>query len=298
MTRGFVTIATGEERYYDIARNLLWSYQQFASKKYPFAIICDKENKYTKEFDDIIILEKAYCNYLDKLQLYKYLPYDETIFIDADSLAYGDLDEWWNIFAKATDFSLFGYAWMDLESGRGWFVPDGMREYKDKITYIPDFNGGIYYMRKSETCKNVFELANYFANNFAKYAFNGFDQPADEPCLALAMAVNNCMPLDIQEKGLIFAPKRKNIDLDILLPKAIYHNETKSYNVNLIHWSNYRTQLSLYKYEVRKLKLIREKNNCGVFRKLFYESKLVYYILCIGNINAYIKRLKNKLKRL
>lgn len=32
MARGFVTIATGQERYYEIARNLLRSYRQFASK--------------------------------------------------------------------------------------------------------------------------------------------------------------------------------------------------------------------------------------------------------------------------
>ena len=80
MIRGFVTIATGAERYFDIARNLLWSYQQFASEKYPFAIICDRENEYTAEFDDVILLKEAHCNYLDKLQLYDYLPYDEIIF--------------------------------------------------------------------------------------------------------------------------------------------------------------------------------------------------------------------------
>ena len=67
--RGFVTIATGAERYYDIARNLLRSYRMFASINCPFAILCDRENEYTEEFDDVFLLEKAYCNYLDKLQL-------------------------------------------------------------------------------------------------------------------------------------------------------------------------------------------------------------------------------------
>lgn len=189
MSKGFVTIATGQERYFDIARNLLRSYRMFSSEKCPFAIICDRKNRYTEEFDEVIVLEKAYCNYLDKLQLYDHLPYDETIFIDADSLAYGDLDEWWNIFEKADDFSLFGYAWTELDSGKGWFVPKGLKEYRDKVTFIPDFNGGIYYMRRSERCEEVFRLANYFALNYNNYQFNGFENPADEPCLALAMAV-------------------------------------------------------------------------------------------------------------
>lgn len=299
MTRGFVTIATGAERYFDIARNLLWSYRQFASEKYPFTIICDRENEYTAEFDDVILLKEAHCNYLDKLQLYKYLPYDETIFIDADSLAYGDLDEWWDIFKDAADFSLFGYAWTDLKSGRGWFVPDGTREFKDRISFIPDFNGGIYYMRRSEKCRRVFELANYFAEHFSEYAFNGFSSAADEPCLTLAMAVERCMPLDIKEKGLVFAPAKKDIKLDISKPLAIYHGKNcgEGYLVNLIHWSNYRTKLALYKFEVRKLTALRKRKTEGIIYSLLYRYKIKYYMLTILNINAYMVRAVNKIRR-
>lgn len=299
MTRGFVTIATGAERYFNIARNLLWSYWQFASEKYPFTIICDRENEYTAEFDDVILLKEAHCNYLDKLQLYKYLPYDETIFIDADSLAYGDLDEWWDIFKDAADFSLFGYAWTDLKSGRGWFVPDGTGEFKDRISFIPDFNGGIYYMRRSEKCRRVFELANYFAEHFSEYVFNGFDSAADEPCLALAMAVEQCMPLDIKKKGLVFAPAKKDIELDISKPLAFYHGKNceKGYLVNLIHWSNYRTKLALYKFEVRKLTALRECKTEGIIYRLFYRYKIKYYILMILDINTYMVRAANKIWR-
>ena len=299
MTRGFVTIATGAERYFNIARNLLWSYRQFASEKYPFAIICDRENEYTAEFDDVILLKEAHCNYLDKLQLYDYLPYDETIFIDADSLAYGDLDEWWDIFKDADNFSLFGYAWTDLKSGRGWFVPDGTGEFKDKITFIPDFNGGIYYMRKSEKCRKIFELANYFAVHFGEYAFNGFDSAADEPCLALAMAVEQCMPLDIKEKGLVFAPARKDIELDISKPVAFYYgkNAEDGYNVSLVHWSNYRTKLALYKFEVQKLNKM-QKQKSGVLNKLLYQYKAVYYVYCINNICVYAQRVVNKIRKI
>ena len=298
MSRGFVTIATGAERYFEIAENLLRSYHKFASVKYPFAIICDRKNNYTSEFDDVILLEKPNCNYLDKLQLYKYLPYDETIFIDADSLAYGDLDEWWNIFKNADDFSVFGYAWTDLNCGRGWFVPEGIGEYKDKVTFIPDFNGGVYYLRRSETCRKIFELANYFAENFENYMFNGFTSPADEPCLALAMAVNQCMPLDIHEKGIVFAPGRKNIELNIDIPKAVYHSPSQgTYCVNLIHWSNYRTKLALYKFEVKKLKKLQEQCT-GISYKLLYQCKVLYYIYCLANITVYVQRAVEKIKKM
>ena len=45
--KGFVTIATGQERYYKLARNLLHSYRLFAKDPFPFAIISDRENEYT-----------------------------------------------------------------------------------------------------------------------------------------------------------------------------------------------------------------------------------------------------------
>lgn len=297
MTRGFVTIATGQERYFHLARNLMYSYRQFASVKYPFAIICDKENQYTCEFDDVILLKKAHCNYLDKLSLYDYLPYDETIFIDADSLAYGDLDEWWEIFKSADEFSLFGYAWTDLDSGRGWFVPRGLKDLQDRITFIPDFNGGIYYLRRGKICEEVFKLANYFAEHFHEYQFNGFSDPADEPVLALAMAVQNCVPLDVHENGMIFAPAPQMVDLDITVPKAYYHKNGQGYNVKLIHWSNYRTKLSLYRFEVEKLLALRVKETSGLKYDLLYKHRLRYYMLCLENIKAYTERCVNKVRK-
>ena len=181
MSRGFVTIATGKERYFKLAKNLLYSYRKFASVKYPFAIICDKINHYTEEFDEVILLKKAHCNYLDKLQLYDYLPYDETIFIDADSLAYGDWINGGILFIRPMIFhfsDMHGQIW--IPGGAGSFQR-GVNEYQDKVTFIPDFNGGVYYMRRGETCKEVFKLANYFSSHFHQYQFNGFTTPADEP---------------------------------------------------------------------------------------------------------------------
>lgn len=127
--KGFVTIATGQERYYKLARNLLHSYRLFAKDPFPFAIISDRENEYTSEFDKVIVISDASNSYNDKLKLFRELPFEETIFIDADSLAYGDLNTWWDIFCDAGDFSLFGYAWRDLNCGRGWFIPSGMKQY-------------------------------------------------------------------------------------------------------------------------------------------------------------------------
>ena len=96
-TRGFVSIATGKKHYYRIAYNLLCSYRLNAGA-YPFAIICDRENEYTAAFDKVIRLENPTNSYMDKLRLFDCLPFDETIFIDADCLVYGNVDRWWALF--------------------------------------------------------------------------------------------------------------------------------------------------------------------------------------------------------
>lgn len=265
--RGFVTIATGQERYYRLARNLLLSYRQFAEKALPFAIIADRENEYTALFDDVILISDPANNYNDKLKLFRELPYDETIFIDADSLAYGDLNAWWNIFRDSGDFSLFGYAWRDLDCGQGWFVPSGMGEFAKSIRFIPGFNGGMYYMRNTAACQRVFDIANHCAAHYSDYQFNGFSTPADEPLLALGMAVCGFEPVN-RDGELIFAPPRRQLRADITKPEAVFRARDGRVfsHVRLIHFSNYRTQLAFYRSEVSKLtRVSRGKRSCNIY---------------------------------
>lgn len=42
-SRGFVTIATGDEKYYKLAVRLVRSYRDHCSDNVPFAIICDQK---------------------------------------------------------------------------------------------------------------------------------------------------------------------------------------------------------------------------------------------------------------
>lgn len=58
MTRGFITIATGSDLYFQLAKNLLFSYKLFCDAPMPFAILCDKENEYTALFDEVILFQK------------------------------------------------------------------------------------------------------------------------------------------------------------------------------------------------------------------------------------------------
>lgn len=126
MTHGFITIATGDERYYRMAANLLHSYRHFSRKALPFAILADRENAYTAEFDDVRLFPRVHRNYLDKLGMFDLLPYDVNIFIDADCLAYGDLSGLFEVFRNADDFCCFGRV-LPLDDKTGWFEYLNMR---------------------------------------------------------------------------------------------------------------------------------------------------------------------------
>ena len=76
LTKGFFTIATGDEHYYRIAANLVRSYKRCSQTPLPFAILADRENEYTQAFDQVIRLPAPQNNYLDKLTVFPYLPYD------------------------------------------------------------------------------------------------------------------------------------------------------------------------------------------------------------------------------
>lgn len=130
MTRGFVTLATGHIKYYKMALNMLRSFR-LHNPDAKFAIICDKENEITKQFDTTVILEKANGDYRDKFSLLINSPYDETIFIEPDCLIYRNLDSFWDILAGKSDFSCFGWNNGGIDC---WFKTD-----ETKKTFIGNY---------------------------------------------------------------------------------------------------------------------------------------------------------------
>lgn len=294
MSRGFVTIATGKEHYYKIAYNLLCSYRLHAGK-YPFAIICDRENEYTAAFDKAVLLEDPAHSYMDKLRLYDCIPYDETIFIDADCLIYGDIDRWWELFEGAGDCSVFGCAYEDLSTDKGWFMTEGMGKYRDRIEFVPSFSGGVYFLRNTETCRKVFDTAKEAAANYGDYPFAIFKNPADEPVIALGMAVNGCRPVECSDVGLYTYRRLTHADIDVPYAEWYYKGEWRP--VKMIHWGNFGTMKAFYLFEAAKAKRKLEgKPENGLAWTLSYRLKLKYYALHVCDLITLWKRVKRRVK--
>lgn len=257
MNKGFITIATGDERYFEMAVNLLKSYRLFSKNPLPFTILADKYNKYTDEFDNVIILENAKCSYIDKLSILINCPYDETIFIDADCLAYHDLNDYWKIYDFSYTLSCFGNSFPLDNKHDGYFMRENMGKYKDQIKFIPHVHGGVYFIRKGAQGKKMHKLALEINDNYSKYTFNHFPKPADESILALCMAVFDCRPIVEEGWHIIFYPDLKKFNSDISKGSntCIKYGKFVA-NAYLIHWSNFYTKWADYKSEIDKLNVL------------------------------------------
>ncbi len=294
LTKGFITIATGKEQYYEIARNLLRSYRFTTKSPLPFALLCDTENEYTKEFDDVRIFDEAKCNYLDKLEMYDYLPYDINIFIDADCLVYRDINRLFDIYEKADDFSCFGRV-LPLDDKTGWFEYDNLKDdMKPQIDYVVGLHGGIYYMRKTDLCKKVLDDAKKFAKDYYSYGFKGkFTNPGDEPLIALSMAVNKCKPIKFDSSAIYCYWECENRirlsmknNMACVIPENTY--------TDIVHWGTRFTKTPVYLKQIAALNLLRE-NKTGV---LLILSDIKYDIRTLYNrILNFAKRVINKIKR-
>ncbi len=245
-TRGFVTIATGDEKYYILAQNLLRTYRKCMADDTPFSIICDRENQFTDSFDQVILMDQANCSYMDKLLLYRYTPYYETIFIDADSLILSDPSGLWEDFADADDVSCYGCAY-PLDSDRAWFTYEGTGKYKEDINFLIDLHGGIYYIRKTPRSKEIFEKAIELAGEYKQYSFKNFVDPADEPVLAMSLAIHQSVPCS-RPARLLFVPSHWG-QLSVSPEGEVFIKGEKR-NCEILHFGTANTERFVYRYIV------------------------------------------------
>jgi len=286
MTRGFITIATGKDLYYQLAKNLLLSYRLFSESPFPFAIMCDRENEYTALFDDVVILENPLNGFWDKFELLKRAPYDETIFVDADCLAYADLNQYWDYFANADAFSASGTNY-PIDSERGLFNKDEIGPYIDRVHWKPDIHGGLYYIRKGEKCDAIYQECRFIVEHYEQFRWPDFCAPyADEPVLCLAMAAQGCHAMEAYPANYGIPWEVTEMKCDIFTGLCQYATDWHPLVTDgrMIHWSVRYCKKPLYRFEVEKLYLMIKhsvrpgnvKGNLPFVETILYQWKLRY----------------------
>lgn len=268
MSSGIVTIATGSDRYYTMAKNLLHSVK-IQSPNTKVAVITDQNNPYAHEFDDVVILDAPYNSYLDKLDLLIKCPYDENIFLDADSLVYKNIDYLWPLFRAGSDFSYLGER-LALDSAEGFFEflnVNGKFEYP--IHYIPRLHGGLYYVRPGEYCSKMWELCMKIKDTYQSYHFKIFKEPADEPIFALAAAVMDSSVVE-RINDICFLPVSEKVSANFLTGQLDYVENGINYSASILHFSNHNTEKAFYKDEVDKIQSRMNKRSVFLSKRFFY----------------------------
>ena len=291
-TRGFVTIATGERHYYEIARNLLRSYRLFSRRLVPFAIICDQENDITSEFDDVILIRNPRRSFLDKLRLPELVPYDETVFIDADCLAYRDLNGLWKFFSNCGDFATLGYAFPEWK--HGWFRLEDTGEFRDKVNFSMVFQGGAYFLRKGRL-DSFSATCGYILDHYDSFAFPGYPakSPVDEPVFALACSIHNYLPAASYKDVFGYYPLCGSLKADISKGRLSYRYPPKLFKSPggyFVHWSTAETSGELYKEETRKLDKMLESGFKPPRRWELRRKMVDLCFACVNGLSAFVKR--------
>lgn len=294
MTRGFITIATGNIHYYEIAANLLLSYRAHTSHPYSFAIIAEEENQYTALFDDVILTTEATRSFLDKFLLLKLCPYDETIFFDADSLAYGDLNEYWDLFDNADDVSSLGANFPVEQSGGAWFDVEDIGKYGKNLPHKTRVHLGVCFVRNSDTSIKMYNDCMDIQKNLDKIHFHTAPLSVDECVFGLAMSINGLKALPENAHIIGVYPCLKSLRANMMTPQLVletyWHDSTT--NGILLHWGTVQTYKPLYRFEVECLrcKLKHSDQSLRFSEKLLYQHRIRYYLLCISYIPIALRK--------
>lgn len=291
ITRGFVTLAVGSDRYYQFARNMLRSFRMRHSE-YPMAIICDRENEYTKEFDKVVIIDEENANYLAKFRILIDSPYDESIFIEPDCLIYHNIDHFFDLLSGGCDFTSFGWNDGPLDP---WFAHPGkfIARFGEKVRTIPAFCPGYFFIRKSAVCEKIYEdiftLIDWLTENAVEENpdLMCHSNLRDDPLFFIAMKMNDCICEALPEQGKCVNYYRVKKVIKISMRKGIFDvlQEKEYDNCNLMHFSTKRCiEDGLYPQQCLSLNMCRK--NYPVFLISLVESK------AFGAIMKFCKKVK------
>ncbi|GAB3927703.1 hypothetical protein [Mucilaginibacter myungsuensis] len=195
--RNILTIATGKMLYLDMAINLARSFRWWNKDNgITFHLATDMPDNLPVDVEDFVSIIKLRPDELgkgfsSKLHLDKLAPAGQTLFIDSDCLVFGDLSKLFTSF-KGKAVSVLGNY---ISSGE-WFGDIGAICKKFKVTQLPKFNGGLYYVESGELANTVYTTARELEQQYDEIGFVRLrDRPNDEVIMALAMQLHAQTPL-------------------------------------------------------------------------------------------------------
>lgn len=231
MNRGIVLLAIGDPAYGKFAANMAISIKS-ENAGLPIQIIYEEKaishlSEWHKSFIDIYTpIDSADCREsgklvpaLAKLSIYKYLAFEENIYLDVDGLCINNLE---SIFDQCKDGYYFsqvvGRYLVEKELKEfpemQWAKPEIMVKHFDlkEGDVIPALNSSFQFIRKGDKAELLFKTAldclkNAIPNKDRWYKWGKDNMQPDELYLNIALAKVGLMP-ELPNKIIYFANKR------------------------------------------------------------------------------------------
>jgi hypothetical protein len=193
-TKGIITIATGSPVFLDMARDLAFSLRLHCDH-IPRAIVTDSDSSVLAQLFDVVIpCRKEFGDgFNQKLYLDHYTPFQETLFIDSDSLVLRNLDFIWAMCRNHE----FGYTGSHRQDGL-WNGADIAYLRKALgLNCLATLNSGMLYYKSGEISRNIFARARkILLNQYESLGFAPFrDTRNDEAGFAIALSEKGLSPL-------------------------------------------------------------------------------------------------------
>jgi hypothetical protein len=232
--RGLITIAIGK-KYVSQAKHLAYSCMLHAPH-IARAVVTDAP-ELLEDFYDTVIPHNPDLGdpFTVKTRLHLYTPFDETLYVDADSLVVHTIDSYWSYLGDSS----FVYEGSLLHEGE-WYFDIAQTIRKLSLPWIPKFNSGMFLFKNDETARAIFNTAFYYLTNqkeqsLGVYFFRGTMLP-DEPFLAIALAVGGVKPVDDHGRFSRTLIGAKNIHVNVVKGFAFFRKNGRPVFPLIVHF--------------------------------------------------------------
>lgn len=298
VSKGIITIGQGAQKYIDMSIQLAMSIK-IHSPGLSLTLVTDsKDTSLRKYFDHIVPINSDYgVGLKQKIHIYEYSPYDETIFVDADCFIVRPFEFLFDEFKNET-VSAIGHK-MTKGSWAGFEASEMMG--KLQLKYIISLNGGVYYFKKSELGGKIFDKA---AELLLQYDDLGIGtlrgQYNEEPLMSLAMSSFNQNPIDDKGKGMRTPIGiTGQLKLDVLTGVCGFYKHGVWVEPAIMHFGGDCTKTYFYKRELRKIQInslnVLPKKVTSLVVNILYNIPYAVHVFVYRVLKRLIKGTKFKM---
>jgi hypothetical protein len=263
--RGILTFAFGKPKYVEMAKSLARSLMLHSPREKRAVVTDSNDPELRLLFDDVIPYRPEFGrNVRQKIYIDQYSPYEETLFIDGDSLVVGELEPFWSAFA-GQPFGVPGHSVLRKGDWDEYMDVDHVLQVLG-LTEVAKFNGGTYYFDRSRESEAFFGTAREVLSRSSELRLKDFrgDGACDEAVYAVAMALHG-MPTTDMGAGGMWTPIGATTPVVVDVEKGVcrFTKRDRPVRPEVMHFATW-TDHYVYRRECLRLERMAEGGRLSV----------------------------------